>query len=179
MNSKEWAEWITVAECGGTLGLQPMRDQNADLAEAEMRIADLDENWRTAQRQEQYLDAKVEEYVKTIEDMEQEAHEQEKRLSSSKESYQHLTAALAHTIEERDAIAAKLAECKRLSRERDTMLDEAGNKILALKAELADYRAYYEWSVSPQKNGDIPEVITGEVRAVIDRIEARRAKEKP
>ncbi|MCE5190747.1 MAG: hypothetical protein LLG08_03155 [Actinomycetia bacterium] len=78
---------------------------------------------------------------------------------------------------ERDTLAAQLAECKRLSRERDTMLDEAGNKILLLKAELADYRAYYEWSVSPQKNGDIPEVIAGEVWAVIDRIEACRAKE--
>ncbi|MCE5190270.1 MAG: hypothetical protein LLG08_00565 [Actinomycetia bacterium] len=86
------------------------------------------------------------------------------------------TAASGYIISN-NVLAAQLAECKRLSRERDTMLDEAGNKILALKAELADYRAYYEWSVSPQKNGDIPEVITGEVRAVIDRIEARRAKE--
>ncbi|MEN6402561.1 MAG: hypothetical protein ABFD94_11525 [Armatimonadia bacterium] len=105
MISKEWYAkgYLTPADVSLLI---------ADLAEAEMRIADLDENWRTAQRQEQYLDARVEEYVKTIEDMSQEAHEQEKRLSSSEESYQHLTAALAHTIKERDAIAAKLAECR-------------------------------------------------------------------
>jgi len=32
--------------------------------------------------------------------------------NAAEESYQHLTAALAHTIKERDAIAAKLAECR-------------------------------------------------------------------
>ncbi len=175
MISKEWYAkgYLTPADVSLLI---------ADLAEAEMRIADLDENWRTAQRQEQYLDAKVEEYVKTIEDMSQEAHEQEKRLAAAEESYQHLTAALAHTIEERDALATQLAECHEALDVAIAPVDVGGGEKVAAsnlakqlaecRAELADYRAWYECRVHPESP-----MVCGDILHLESRIEARRAKE--
>lgn len=180
MTSKEWYAkgYLTPADVSLLI---------ADLAEAEMRIADLEENWRTAQRQEQYLDAKVEEYVKTIEDMAQEAHEQEKRLARAEESYQHLTAALAHTIEERDAIATKLAEChealdvaiapvdvgggeKVAASNLAKQLAECQRRLAEVEAERDDYKTYYEADRSDPSEHDL-------YAAAYARIEARRAKE--
>jgi len=71
--------------------------------------------------------------------------------NAAEESYQHLTAALAHTVEERDTLAAQLAECR---------------------AELADYRAWYECRVHPESP-----MVCGDILHLESRIEARRAKE--